>query len=91
MRPWPSQVVQVRGLEPRRAPVPEQVLHTILLGTSISAVTECDLFLMFRTQFSDSRPMPRKSSCVVPLISTGRPAVSGFIFSITRSSIGKTL
>src|ERR1700738_790654 len=50
-------------------------------GTSISAVTECDLFLMFRTQFSDRRPMPPKSSWVFPLISTGRPAVSGLNFS----------
>jgi hypothetical protein len=60
-------------------------------GTSISAVTEWDLFLMFRTQFSDRRPMPPNNSWVFPLISTGRPAVSGFIFSTTRSSIGNTL
>ena len=52
-------------------------------GTSISAVTEWDLFLMLRTQFSDRRPMPPKRSWVFPLISTGRPAVSGFIFSTT--------
>src|SRR5581483_7076144 len=37
-RPWPSQVGQVFGDEPRLAPVPEQVLQTILVGTSISAV-----------------------------------------------------
>ena len=37
-RPWPSQVGQTRGAEPRLAPVPEQVLQTILVGTSISAV-----------------------------------------------------
>ena len=60
-------------------------------GTSISAVTECDLFLMLRTQFSDRRPMPPNRSWVLPLISTGRPAVSGLIFSINRSSIGSTL
>jgi hypothetical protein len=60
-------------------------------GTSISAVTEWLLFLMLRTQFSDSRPMPPNKSWVVPLTSTGRPAVSGFIFSTTRSSIGNTL
>ena len=46
-------------------------------GTTISAVTECDLFLMLRTQFSDRRPMPPKRSWVLPLIKTGRPAVSG--------------
>src|SRR6266404_4064250 len=60
-------------------------------GTSISAVTEWDLFFTFRTQFSDRRPMPPNSSWVFPLTSTGRPAVSGFIFSTTRSSIGNTL
>ena len=60
-------------------------------GTSISAVTEWDLFLMLRTQFSDKRPMPPNSSWVFPLISTGRPAMSGLIFSATRSSIGNTL
>ena len=60
-------------------------------GTSISAVTEWVLFLMFRTQFSDRRPMPPNSSWVFPLTGTGRPAVSGFIFSMTRSSIGNTL
>ena len=60
-------------------------------GTTISAVTECDLFLMLRTQFSDRRPMPPKRSWVLPLISTGRPAVSGFIFSSIRSSSGSTL
>src|SRR5271167_4903504 len=45
------------------------------LGTSISAVTEWDLFLMLRTQFSDRRPMPAKSSWVFPLTSTGRPVL----------------
>ncbi len=48
-------------------------------GTSISAVTAWDLFLMLTTQFSDRRPMPPKRSWVLPLISTGRPAMSGFI------------
>ncbi len=60
-------------------------------GTTISAVTECDLFLRFRTQFSERRPMPPNSSWVLPLIRTGRPAVSGLIFSIIRSSSGSTL
>ncbi len=60
-------------------------------GTTMFAVTECDLFLMLSTQFSLKRPMPPTSSCVLPLIRTGRPAVSGLIFSIIRSSIGSTL
>ena len=34
-------------------------------GTSTSAVTENDLFLMLTTLFSDSRPMPAKNSCDV--------------------------
>ena len=46
-------------------------------GTSISAVTECDLFLMLRTEFSDRRPMPPNRIWVLPLISTGRPASIG--------------
>ena len=35
--------------------------------------------------------MPPKRIWVLPLINTGRPAVSGFIFSIIRSSRGRTL
>ena len=35
--------------------------------------------------------MPPKRSWVLPLMSTGRPAVSGLIFSSSRSSIGSTL
>ena len=31
-------------------------------GTSISAVTAWDLFLMLMTEFSDRRPMPPKRS-----------------------------
>ena len=60
-------------------------------GTTISAVTEWDLFLRLRTQFSERCPMPPKRSWVLPLMSTGRPAVSGLIFSINRSSNGSTL
>ena len=60
-------------------------------GTSISAVTECDLFLMLTTEFSDRRPMPPKRIWVLPLISTGRPARSGFNRSASRSSSGSTL
>ena len=36
-------------------------------GTSTSAVTENDLFLMFTTLFSESRPMPGKNSCELPV------------------------
>ena len=36
-------------------------------GTSISAVTECDLFLRLSTAFSDRRLMPGKRICVVAL------------------------
>ena len=60
-------------------------------GTTMFAVTECDLFLMLRTQFSDRWPMLPVSSWVWPLTSTGRPAVSGLIFSNMRSSSGSTL
>jgi glycosyltransferase involved in cell wall biosynthesis len=41
--------------------------------------------------FSDKRPMPPKSSCVLPWISVGRPAMSGLKRSTRRSSIGSTL
>ena len=60
-------------------------------GTTISAVTACDLFLMLTIEFSESRPMSPKRIWVVPRISTGRPAVSGFMRSATRSSSGSTL
>ena len=60
-------------------------------GTTISAVTAWDLFLMLTTQFSDRRPMPSKSSWVFPLISTGLPAVSGFMRAIRSSFNGSTL
>ena len=46
-------------------------------GTSTSAVTENDLFLMLTTLFSDRRPMPGKNSCELPRISVGRPAIVG--------------
>ena len=59
-------------------------------GTMISAVTECDLFLMLTTELSDSRPMPPNSSCEPPSISVGRPATSGMRRSATRSSSGST-
>ena len=58
-------------------------------GTSTSAVTENDLFLMLTTLFSDSRPMPGKSSWELPWMSVGRPASSGFSRSAVRSSIGQ--
>jgi hypothetical protein len=41
-------------------------------GTSISAVTECDLFLVVMTVFSWIRRMPGKSSCVLPCTTMGR-------------------
>ena len=40
-------------------------------GTSTSAVTANDLFLMLTTLFSDRRPMPANSSCELPLTSIG--------------------
>ena len=46
-------------------------------GTSTSAVTENDLFLMLTTLFSDSRPMPGKNSWEFPWIRVGRPAIVG--------------
>src|SRR6266446_1673932 len=42
-------------------------------GTTTSAVTECDLFLMLTTEFSLSRPIPPNNSWVVPRMSWGRP------------------
>ena len=46
-------------------------------GTSTSAVTENDLFLMLTTLFSDRRPMPGKNSWEFPWMSVGRPAMLG--------------
>ena len=46
-------------------------------GTSTSAVTENDLFLMLTTLFSDSRPMPGKNSWEFPRMRVGRPAMVG--------------
>ena len=60
-------------------------------GTSTSAVTENDLFLMLTTLFSDSRPMPGKNSWEFPRIRVGRPAIAGSSRSEVRSSIGSTL
>ena len=60
-------------------------------GTSTSAVTENDLFLMLTTLFSESRPMPGKNSWELPRISVGRPAIPGSSRSEVRSSIGSTL
>ena len=60
-------------------------------GTSTSAVTENDLFLMFTTLFSESRPIPGKNSCESPRIRVGRPAMSGLSRSPLRSSSGSTL
>ena len=61
-----------------------------LAGTSTSAVTENDLFLMLTTLFSDRRPIPGKNSCEFPRISVGRPASPGSSRSAPRSSIGST-
>src|SRR5262249_31092305 len=66
------------------------IRHHDLRGHRVGFVLDA-LFLMLRTQFSDRRPMPPNSSWVFPLISTGRPAVSGLNFSAVRSSIGNTL
>ena len=60
-------------------------------GTSTSAVTENDLFLMLTTLFSERRPMPGKNSCEFPRIRVGRPAIAGSSRSEVRSSIGSTL
>ena len=59
-------------------------------GTSTSAVTENDLFLMLTTLFSESRPMPGKNSWEFLRISVGRPAMSGLTRSALRSSMGST-
>ena len=59
-------------------------------GTSTSAVTENDLFLMTTTLFSVSRPIPPKSSCELPRTSCGRPARSALKRSNRRSSSGST-
>jgi hypothetical protein len=60
-------------------------------GTTTSAVTENDLFLMLTTLLSERRPMPGKNSCESPRIRVGRPAIDGSIRSPVRSSIGNTL
>ena len=62
-----------------------------VVGTTISAVTECDLFLILRTEFSDRRPMLPNRIWELPLISTGRPAISELNRSALRSSRGSTL
>lgn len=59
-------------------------------GTSISAVTACDLFLMLSTEASVSRPIPPNSSWVLPRTSTSRPAMSALKRSMRRSSSGST-
>ena len=59
-------------------------------GTSSSAVTENDLFLMLSTLFSESRPMPGKSTWERPRIRVGRPAIAGSMRSAVRSSMGST-
>ena len=59
-------------------------------GTVSSAVTECDLFLSVSTHASLTR-MPGNRSCVLPLMSCGRPAMSGLMRSKPRSSSGTTL
>ena len=69
----------------------DDALGAPLRAPRCSAVTECDLFLTLRTQFSDRCPMPPNRSWVLPLISTGRPAVSGLIFSNIRSSMRQHL
>ena len=60
-------------------------------GTSTSAVTENDLFLMLTTLFSDRRPMPGKNCWELPWMRVGRPAIAGSSRSAVRSSIGSTL
>ena len=60
-------------------------------GTTTSAVMACDLFFVFTIELSVSRPMPPNRICRVPLISCGRPAMSGLARSAKRSSSGNTL
>ena len=60
-------------------------------GTTTSAVTENDLFLMLRTLDSDRRPIPPNSTCELPRTSCGRPAMSALSRSAVRSSSGSTL
>ena len=71
-------VVQVQASSPANAP-PWAMITPLAppSGTSISAVTECDLFLRLRTEFSVSRPMPPKSSWTLPVTSVGPPGEVG--------------
>jgi len=62
-----------------------------VLGTSISAVTEWDLFFRFRTQFSAQASHAAEEELGLTPDHVGRPAVSEFIRSPTRSSSGSTL
>jgi hypothetical protein len=61
------------------------------LGTSISAVTEWDLFLRFRTQFSLRRPMPPKRSWVLPRISVGRQELALQFMELFRHLLGEVV
>src|SRR5580698_3809258 len=64
---------------------------TPLAGTLISAVTECDLFFILSTEFSDRRPILPNKIWDFPLINTGRPARSELIRAPMLSSRGSTL
>ena len=59
-------------------------------GTSTSAATACDTFLVLRTVASVSRLMPPYRTWLVPVISCGRPAMVASKRSTRRSSRGST-
>ena len=59
-------------------------------GTVSWAVSENEVFLKMTTEFSVRRPMPENSSCRLPWMRVGRPAVSGRPRSTNRSSKGTT-
>ena len=71
-------VLDVEAQPPNRPPC---AMITPWVGPSAAAasaaVTLKERFLMSMTLFSDSRFMPGKSTCVVPVISCGRPAMRG--------------
>ena len=60
-------------------------------GTSSSAVTECDLFLMLITAFSWSRRMPQTAAASLPLHDGGTAREAPIERSTLRSSSGNTL
>ena len=71
-RTWPRRPWRTRAQPPNRPPWAMITPSAPPSGTSTSAVTENDLFLMLTTLFSESRPMPGKNSWELPA-DQGRP------------------